>query len=185
MLDAAADAADPAQTFFARAGELRELFKFEFYFPRRANYRSAIESRVRDRFNDWENALRLGEGGVRDALAAVQLLVAHAVLRSFVDAYRVVASILAGAGEEAIEDEAGFLAQCLKTGKQLLLQGQVFSAESISKSLYQTGLKLANYRGLLAANRAAARQDFHQEFRRINHRLDEILAITLARAGDR
>ena len=60
----------------------------------------------------------------------------------------------------------------------------MFSAESISKSLYQTGLQLANYRGLLAANRAAERQEFHQEFRRITDRLDEILAITLAKGED-
>jgi glycerol-3-phosphate O-acyltransferase len=66
-----------------------------------------------------------------------------------------------------------------------LLQGRVFSAESISKTLYQTGLKLARYRDLLEADRSDARQDFHQEFRRITRRLDEILAITLAKAEDR
>jgi glycerol-3-phosphate O-acyltransferase len=185
LLDAAAERDDPVIAFFARTSQLRELFKFEFYFPRRADYQSEIESRVRDRFGDWESILRRDEAGMHDALSAVQLLVAHAILRSFVDAYRVVASVLADSDADAIDDEAGFLAQCLKTGKQLLLQGQVFSAESISKSLYQTGLKLANYNGLLTANQATARQDFHQTFRRINNRLDEILAITLTKAEDR
>ena len=71
------------------------------------------------------------------------------------------------------------------SGKQQLLQGRVFSAESISKSLYETGLKLAEYRGLLAPDQADARHDFHQRFRRINQRLDEILAIALARAEER
>jgi hypothetical protein len=59
----------------------------------------------------------------------------------------------------------------------------VFSAESISKSLYETGLKLANYRGLLAANQEEARHEFHQEFCRISSRLDEILSIALAKAN--
>jgi glycerol-3-phosphate O-acyltransferase len=63
-----------------------------------------------------------------------------------------------------------------------LLQGRVFSAESISKSLYQTGLKLANHRGLLTANQATERTRFHREFRNISDRLDEILAITLAKS---
>ena len=72
-----------------------------------------------------------------------------------------------------------FLSQCLKTGKQQLLQGRVFSAESISKSLYETGLKLANYTGLLAADQQESRDEFHQEFRRISRQLDEILSITL------
>jgi glycerol-3-phosphate O-acyltransferase len=83
------------------------------------------------------------------------------------------------------DDESDFLPRCLKTGKQQPLQGRVFSAESISKSLYQTGLQLARYRGLLPANKAAERRGFHQEFHRITDRLNEILAITLAEAEGR
>jgi glycerol-3-phosphate O-acyltransferase len=183
LLDAASDSDDPAEAFFARASELRELFKFEFYLPRRADYRAAIEQRVNDRFPDWEDTVRGSESGGRDTLDAVQMLVAHGVLRSFVDAYRIVASVLADAGAEGIDNKSRVLAQCLKTGKQQLLQGHVFSAESISKTLYETGLQLAEYRGLLAANQEAARNDFHQEFRRITSRLDEILSLTLAKAS--
>ena len=126
--------------------------------------------------------IRGGEDGVRATLNKVQPLVAHGVLRSFIDAYRIVASVLATAGADAVTDKAAFLTQCLKTGKQEQLQGRVFSAESISKSLYGTGLKLAEYRGLLAANQGDARHEFQQECRRVIARLDEILAITLAKA---
>ena len=177
LLDAATESGVRREAFFARTEELRELFKFEFYFPRRANYRAEIESRVRDRFDDWELV-------TPSAFKEVQPLVAHGVLRSFVDAYRVVASVLVAAGADAVDDKGDFLSRCLKTGKQELLQGRVFSAESISKTLYETGWKLAGYRGLLAANQADARHDFLEEFRRINSRLDEILAITLARANN-
>jgi glycerol-3-phosphate O-acyltransferase len=182
LLDSAAASDDPVEAFFARTSELRELFKFEFYFPRRAEYRSEIEKRVHERFGEWEDIVCRDETAIRDALDAVQPLTAHAVLRSFVDAYRIVASVLESFGADAVDDEGAFLSQCLKTGKQELLQGRVFSAESISKSLYQTGLKLANYRGLLAANQAAERARFHREFRNISDRLDEILAITLAKS---
>src|SRR5210317_245549 len=175
LLDAASASGDPIEAFFERTSELRELFKFEFYLPRRADYRSEIEQRARDRFSDWEDAIRSGEAGGRDVLSADQLLVAHGVLRSFVDAYRIVACVLVDAGADSIDNESRFLSQSLKTGKQQLLQGRVFSAESISKSLYETGLKLADYRGLLAANQEEARDDFHQDFRRISSRLDEIL----------
>ena len=124
----------------------------------------------------------MDQAGVRDALVLAQLLVAHGVLRSFVDAYRIVANVLADEGADAIEDQGGFVSKCLKTGKQQLLQGRVFSAESISRSLYQTGLQLADYQGLLAANRAGEREAFHQEFRRITEQLDQILAINLAKS---
>ena len=178
LLDAATESGVDREAFFARTDALRELFKFEFYFPRRADYRSEIESRVEDRFEDWEHA-------TASAFKESQLLVAHAVLRSFVDAYRVMASVLAAAGTKAVGDKGSFLSQCLKAGKQELLQERVFSAESISKTLYETGWKLASYRGLLAANQSDARREFHEEFGRITGRLDEILAITLARAGNR
>jgi glycerol-3-phosphate O-acyltransferase len=183
LLDAASG--DDSEAFFARTNDLRELFKFEFYLPRRADYRSEVESRVTERCADWQNALRGGESGVRAALQEVQPLVAHAVLRSFVDAYRVMASVLAAAGADAVDDKGAFLSRCLKTGKQEQLQGRVFSAESISKSLYETGWRFASYRGLLVADQAKARHELHQEFRRVNQRLDEILAITLAKADDR
>jgi len=184
LLDAASVSGDLAEAFFARTSELRELFKFEFYFPRRADYQSEIKKRVDDRFTNWEDMVQRSDTGGHAALGTVQPLVAHGVLRSFVDAYRIVACVLAAAGADAINDEGSFLSQCLKTGKQQLLQGRVFSAESISKSLYATGFKLANHRGLLAANQEEARQDFHQEFCRISGRLDEILSIALAKAND-
>jgi glycerol-3-phosphate O-acyltransferase len=177
LLDAATESGDVREAFFDRTDDLRELFKFEFYLPRRADYRGELERRVHDRFENWENA-------TPSALNEIQPLVAHGVLRSFVDAYRVVASVLVAAGADAVDDKSNFLSQCLKAGKQQLLQGRVFSAESISKTLYETGWKLASYRGLLAANQADARHDFHREFRRINGRLDEILEITLARADN-
>jgi len=180
LLDAATAPGDRVEAFFERAAELRELFKFEFYLPRRADYRTEIERRVRDRFGDWEDTIRGCDGDGRDVLNAVKLLVAHGVLRSFVDAYRIVACVLVDAGADSIDNESRFLSQCLKTGKHKLLQGRVFSAESISKTLYETGLKLANYRGLLAADQEEARNDFHQEFCRIRGRLDDILSITLA-----
>lgn len=184
LLDAASATGDLTEAFFARTRELRELFKFEFYLPRRADYQAEIERRARDRFGDWEDTARHSEGGVQAALDAGQLLVAHGVLRSFVDAYRIVARVLDAAGAQGISDRGNFLSQCLKMGKQQLLQGRVFSAESISKSLYETGLQLADHRGLLGANQEEARHDFHQAFCRISGRLDEILSIALARAGD-
>jgi glycerol-3-phosphate O-acyltransferase len=176
-----ADAEDPVETFHATARRVRELFKFEFYMPRHANYQADIEQRAHDRFGDWEEAVQKDKAQL---LSSIPLLVAHGVLRSFVEAYRVVASVLADAGDDAIDDQSALLSQCLKTGKQQLLQGRIVTAESISKTLYETGLRLADYRGLRSANRSAARRDFHEEMRRINRRLGEILSTTLAKAED-
>ena len=112
----------------------------------------------------------------------MHLLVAHAVLRSFADAYRVAAGVLAASDAEAVDNKSAFLSKCLKTGKQELLQGRVFSAESVSKTLYESGWKLADYRGLLAAGTAGERRGFPDDFRSMKRQLDEILAITTAQA---
>ena len=184
LLDSATSAENPQHAFFARASALRELLKFEFYFPRRADFRREVEECFSQRFENWEEALRQGESGVNDLLKASSPLVAHAVLRSFIDAYRIVAGVLVTKEDDAIDDEAGIISECLKAGKQQLLQGRVFSAESVSKTLYATGMKLANYRGLLAENQAEARRELLQELRRITAHLDKILSLTLAAWDD-
>ena len=180
LLDSAANAENPQHAFFANASALRELLKFEFYFPRRADYRGEIERYLEERFGDWQEALRNGEAGVKELLKLSSPLVAHAVLRSFIDAYRIVAGVIVSKGEAAIDDKAGVVNECLKAGKQALLQGRVFSAESVSKSLYATAMKLASYRGLLGEGKADARRELQQDLRRITGHLDEILSLTLS-----
>ena len=185
LLEASAETEDPREAVFRKASELRELFKFEFYMPRRGDYRAEIERYLDDRFGNWQELVSGDEAGLLAAFEEIQPLVAHGVLRSFVDAYRIVANVLAAEGDDEIDDEGELIGKCLKAGKQQLLQGRIFSAESISKSLYSTAYKLAQYRGLLEAGQAEARQALLKEFRSITARLDQILAITLARAeGD-
>ena len=184
LLSAAAADGDPVAGFLERAERLRDAFKFEFYFPRRAGFRAEVERLASERFGEWETAVRGGEDAVKALFRGVRPLLAHVVLRSFVDAYRVVARVLVTKGADAVTEQNSLLAQCLKTGKQQLLQGRVFSAESVSKTLYGTGLKLAEYRGLLSAGKADARQAFHQELVQIEGRLDDVLAITVADAKE-
>ena len=126
--------------------------------------------------SDLPNILNVG------IVNSIPKLVAHGVLRSFVDAYRIAARVLAEDGAGIVDNQSDFLSRCLKAGKQELLQGRVFSAESISKTLYESGWKLAKYRGLLAAGQAEARREFHEELRTIKRRLDDVLAITLEQA---
>ena len=63
LLDAASVSGDLTEAFFARTSELRELFKFEFYFPRRADYQSEIE-------NVWATDLRTGKTRFNVAIRA-------------------------------------------------------------------------------------------------------------------
>ena len=184
LLDAAAlDIGDQREGFFARAAELRELLKFEFYFPRRANYRTEIETRAADHFRDWQSVVGRGSSAAAEMLGRSPPLLAHGVLRSFIDAYRVASAVLVEAGPAAIENDADFLANCLKFGKQRLLQGRVFSPESVSKTLYENGLKLARYKGI-ARRQSTGRSEPRccRSSATLRRDLEQIRALTLASA---
>jgi glycerol-3-phosphate O-acyltransferase len=79
------------------------------------------------------------------------------VLRSFFEAYVVVADTLAVV-VPGIVDEKKLLVDCAAVGRQYMLQKRIQSAESVSKHLFQTGLQLARNQKLLeATDEATAR----------------------------
>ena len=79
------------------------------------------------------------------------LLVAHLVLRPFIDAYRVVAEELVNLGPGVGEQE--LLKRCLRLGKQWSLQRRI-TEESVSGEMFSTALKMARHRGLLDSDGA-------------------------------
>ncbi|MFZ1287367.1 MAG: hypothetical protein WAR57_10070, partial [Candidatus Phosphoribacter sp.] len=153
--DAAGDEAAAEHAAWEQAKALRDLLKFEFFFPGR---------------DDFERELRgelglITAGGVTtltarvasDILGRVDLVIAPLVLRPFIDAYLVLADRLAAAGSEPIAeaDEVALLDDALRVGEQWELERRIASAESVSLELFRTALRLARHRGLLAAPPAA------------------------------
>jgi len=82
------------------------------------------------------------------SLQESDLLVAHLVLRPFVDAYRVVAEELVNVGIGGGVDEQELLTRCLRVGRQWSLQHRI-TEESVSGEMFSTALKMARHRGLL------------------------------------
>ena len=76
------------------------------------------------------------------------LLVAHLVLRPFVDAYRVVAEELLNLSPGRDIDEKELLTRCLRLARQWSLQHRI-TEESVSGEMFDTALKMARHRGLL------------------------------------
>jgi glycerol-3-phosphate O-acyltransferase len=83
------------------------------------------------------------------------------VLRSFIEAYAVVAETLALDGDAAVDPD-GLQSRCLKMGEQLFHRGEIRNREAITTALYASGIQLAANRGLLDAD-ATARQSFRRE----------------------
>lgn len=169
--------------FWEEMEALRDLFKHEFYFRLRGAWVDRAEARVALRFRRWREVLPEGEDAVLAMLGRVRPLFAHALLRAFVDAYSVVARRLARQGDAPVDDKRAFVTDCLATGRQLRLEGRIFSEESVSRALFDTALKLAEQRGLTgeAAGVDAARVRFFEELVDLGARLDVILDLTTRR----
>jgi glycerol-3-phosphate O-acyltransferase len=145
---------------------LRDLLKVDFFFPSRREF--AREMAAELAVADPRQAEELHEFGPADArrwLTESELLVAHLVLRPFLEAYLVVADRLAAWPDDEPFDPDGFLEECLRLGRQWAMQKRIASEESVSLELFKPALRLAEHRGLLAdgAEVAKRRADFRDE----------------------
>ena len=142
LLSAPADRWDEAM-------RLRDQLKFEFFFPDSGSYRTRLSAEL-DRLDPrW-----LTVDG-RTVLGQSPLLMAHRVLRSFLDAQLVVAERLCAHGTGAVQEKE-FLAECSGVGRQMLLQGRLHGPESLSRELFSTALKLAANLDLTGAGTGTA-----------------------------
>jgi len=120
------------------AMRLRDQLKFEFFFPGKESYRTQLSAELERLDPRWESA----DG--RAVLERSPLLMAHRVLRSFLDAQLVVAERLAARGQARPAGEKEFLDECGGVGRQMLLQGRLHGPESLSRELFSGAVKLAD-----------------------------------------
>ncbi|MCW2517151.1 MAG: glycerol-3-phosphate O-acyltransferase, partial [Mycobacterium sp.] len=157
------------RTAWDAALALRELLKFDFFFPGRDEFATELWSEfaiMTGVGHDSEAPLDVVE--VSRCLQNSDLLVAQLVLRPFVDAYRVVAEELTAAGDAAV-DEQQLLVGCLRLGRQWSLQHRI-TEESVSGEMFGTGAKMARHRGLLEAG-----PDVYQRRKELVAELDDQL----------
>jgi glycerol-3-phosphate O-acyltransferase len=156
---------------------LRELLKFEFLFSARAQFEKDLSDEVR-LIGPVEDTSKSADATVvRGLLESADLLLAHLVLRPFLDAYHIVADRLAAYEDESFDEDA-FLTECLEVGKQWELQHRIASAESRSLELFKTALRLARHRELVDGfefrDVAQRRREFADEIATAIRRVNEI-----------
>ncbi len=186
LLRAAAVApSDAPAAFWAEALALRDLLKFEFFFPDKDTFRAEVREEVTLHAPGWEPALGGGADAVGAIVRSFKPFNAHRVLRPFLEAYRVVGDALERQEAAQIVHETTFLATCLALGEQYRLQRRIQRAESISKVLFATALRLADNRGLLnpGVDLVERRRAFAAEIRAVIARLDSIDALAAERAA--
>lgn len=172
--DTVAGEANSAQlrTGWDEAFRLRDLLKFEFFFPERAEFAAQLTAEMLLVDPDWQERRAVNTPGadILDKLTATGFMMAHRVLRSFVDAQLVVAERLADHDPATPVDRKAFINECVAVGKQMMLQQRLHSPESVSTELFTSALKLADNYGLLepvaddSAKRRAELSDRRTEF---------------------
>ena len=165
---------------------LRELLKFEFLFSARAQFEKDLADEVRLIGPVEDTTKAASAADVRRLLERADLLLAHLVLRPFLDAYHIVADRLAALEDESFDEDA-FLAECLDVGKQWELQRRIANAESRSMELFKTALRLARHRELVDGfedpDIAERRRQFADEIATAIRRVNTIAELARTRPG--
>ncbi|MFK7963682.1 MAG: 1-acyl-sn-glycerol-3-phosphate acyltransferase [Burkholderiaceae bacterium] len=192
-----ASSGDSIDTFYDAAEQIRALFEYEFFFADAQTFKDELSVTLESRVAGWRGVLDSPDGADKILNQMVPLF-AHGILRAFVDAYRVVAAFLVRAGDQPVKADSSTMSDMLKLGRQMLLQEVIFSSESVSKTLYETALKMAQDRHLLVPGQAdgvsdtsgdsplealqSARRAWLVQMQQLSKNLDQIMAMTLSRA---
>ena len=127
--------------------------------------------------------LRAGTSGVDDVLGAPMPVGLPPVTPDELEAVRL--WIRAGASDGGVvEGTSALLDACLGLGRQYQLQHRIHSAESVSKVLFETALKIADNRGLVHSTEpeiAQWRRVFADQVRATLRRIDAVEALAASR----
>ncbi len=172
---------DPVGAFWAEIARLRDLLKFEFYFRDRNEHRRQVQAEMDRHDPSWQERLAGGPLEADALLASMRPLVSQVVVRPFVEAYRIVADVLADDAELTDRDEV--ISRALGLGRQYVAQRRLRSSEAVSALLFQTALQLADNKGLLETGPDVLprRAGFLAELRGLLRRLDQVESIALRR----
>ena len=140
---------NPVTAAWEEAKKLRDLLKFEFFFPDRDTFEAQMREELALLVADWSEELPVSAQDALTALIETGFFMVHRTLRSFFDAQLVVAERLALHDPTLKLDRKAFLDECVAVGTQMLLQGRLYGPESVSSELFATALQLAGNRGLL------------------------------------
>ena len=152
----------------------RDLLKFEFSFKPKEEFLGDAIAYLDDRYPAWRTR--------SDGLAAgPQPLFGQSILRSFIEAYAVLAALLSTSGAKPVQSsESDLVRDCLALGEEMLLRRQISTETALSGPLFETSIRLANHRRLLDARDeglAGRRESFSAEVARALESIDRLQQI--------
>ncbi len=177
---------DALEVFWSEVDELRDLFKFEFFYAPTEEFHRQIREEVARYHPEWETLVTRGAAGFGILLESMAPLVSHVTLSTYAEAYSVVATLLARMEPAASLEQESCVGDALKLGRQAYLQRRISSEASIGKILFSNGFQMARSRQLTTGggeDTAAQRKALSRELRDLLRRLEVIRAIGVATRG--
>jgi glycerol-3-phosphate O-acyltransferase len=184
---------DPAvreTAFLDEVLHLRQLLKFEFYFPPQPLLLERVRADLDLRSPGWRELLTSPESQPGRELKDVSPLLCHGVLEGFIEAYQVVAEHLARASPGDPCDQHALIDQCLGEAEQMYRLRRITHAETVAKPMLESGLLAAKNRGLLDGGMdeerlRLKRRAFLDEMNELSTRLQYVRHIAAVRRARR
>jgi len=175
------ESSESLSQFWSEVQELRDLFKFEFFYPDTQLFEQQIDAELSRDEPDWQPLLSESPDNARLIMNRLSPKLGHVALTVFAEAYSIGTDILIRhSGGELMEEDA-FIERCMSYGKQAYLQRRISSEASIGKLLFANAWKMLVSRGLI--NDADGRLRQAEALNQLIRRLEVIRALSIADRG--
>jgi len=168
--------------FWQEIMNLRNLFKFEFFYSEKANFSEEVEQDLSIMDAKWYRKLNGDSEDLLDILRAQPILVSHVVLFTYIEAYSVVAQSLLNMDPKEEYNENQLMHSCIFTGEEMHWQGGIHRLESVSKPFILNGLRYAKNKGLIPEKKDRKEKvlnNFFDELQIIAKRVKELQEFVL------
>lgn len=163
--------------FWTRIMEIRDLFKFEFFYSSRAEFTEEIEADLSLAHPEWRERFFQSDTDLMKVLRRQELLVAPVVLATYVEAYQVVGQALKQWDPHESFDEGLFIGICEAVGEEMEWNGTIRRVESASKPFLVNGIRLVKNRQLIPTvmdHKEEAINAFLQELEQISEDIRQL-----------
>lgn len=175
---------DRLLAFWKGIMQLRDLFKFEFFYSDKTQFVDEIETDLAHIDPNWQHTLTHPDTDLFEVLEKQKLLVSPVVLYTYIEAYSVVAHALRNWDTAQPFDEKEFLGNCIFLGGELQWQGRIQRIESVSKPFLENGIRYVKNRGLVPTDEEAKQEaisDFITELENIADSIRLLQKIIIAK----